>query len=46
MKYASVERCPVYGGKVKPFDPKEALSVAGVEHVVQIPATPMPSGFK
>jgi isoquinoline 1-oxidoreductase beta subunit len=31
MKYASVERCPVYGGKVKSFDPKDALSVAGVE---------------
>ena len=46
MKYASVERCPVYGGKVKSFDPKDALSVARVEHVVEIPATPMPSGFK
>ena len=46
MKYASVERCPVYGGKVKSFDPKDALSVAGVERVVEIPATPMPSGFK
>ena len=29
MKYASVERCPVYGGKVKSFDAKAALSVAG-----------------
>jgi isoquinoline 1-oxidoreductase beta subunit len=46
MKYASVERCPVYGGKVKSFDPKDALSVAGVECVVEIPATPIPSGFK
>ena len=46
MKYASVERCPVYGGKVKSYDPKDALSVAGVERVVEIPATPMPSGFK
>jgi isoquinoline 1-oxidoreductase subunit beta len=46
MKYASVERCPVYGGKVKSFDPKDALTVAGVERVVEIPATPMPSGFK
>jgi isoquinoline 1-oxidoreductase subunit beta len=45
MKYASVERCPVYGGKVKSYDPKDALSVAGVERVVEIPATPMPSGF-
>jgi isoquinoline 1-oxidoreductase beta subunit len=46
MKFASIERCPVYGGKVKSFDPKDALSVAGVERVVEIPATPMPSGFK
>src|SRR5271155_405845 len=46
MKYASIERCPVYGGKVKSYDPKAALSVAGVERVVEIPATPMPSGFK
>jgi isoquinoline 1-oxidoreductase beta subunit len=46
MKYASVERCPVYGGKVKSYDPKDALAVAGVERVVEIPATPMPSGFK
>jgi isoquinoline 1-oxidoreductase beta subunit len=46
MKYASIERCPVYGGKVKSFDAKAALSVGGVERVVEIPATPMPSGFK
>jgi isoquinoline 1-oxidoreductase subunit beta len=46
MKHASVERCPVYGGKVKSYDAKDALSVAGVERVVEIPANPMPSGFK
>ena len=46
MKYASIERCPVYGGRVKSFDPKDALSVRGVERIVEIPATPMPSGFK
>ena len=46
MKYASIERCPVYGGKVKSFDAKDALTVAGVERVVEIPATPLPSGFK
>ena len=46
MKYASIERCPVYGGKVKSFDPSDALKVAGVERVVEIPATPIPSGFK
>jgi isoquinoline 1-oxidoreductase subunit beta len=46
MKHASIERCPVYGGRVKSFDAKDALAVAGVERVVEIPATPMPSGFK
>ncbi len=46
MKYASIERCPVYGGKVRSYDPKDALSVAGVERVLEIPATPVPSGFK
>jgi isoquinoline 1-oxidoreductase beta subunit len=45
MKYASIERCPVYGGKVRSFDTKDALAVPGVERVVEIPATPMPSGF-
>ncbi len=45
MKHASIERCPVYGGKVKSFDAKDALSVPGVERVVEIPATPIPSGF-
>src|ERR1700730_1806674 len=46
LKYASIERCPVYGGKVKSYDPKDALSLARVERGVEIPATPMPSGFK
>src|SRR6202035_1837950 len=46
MKYASIERCPVYGGSVKSYDAKDALTVAGVERVVEIASTPMPSGFK
>src|SRR5260370_38856556 len=41
MKFASIERCPVYGGKVKSFDATDALKVAGVERVVEIPATPI-----
>jgi isoquinoline 1-oxidoreductase subunit beta len=45
MKYASVERCPVYGGRVLHFDPADALKMPGVERVVEIPATPIPSGF-
>ena len=38
MKYASIERCPVYGGKVESFDANDALKVPGVEQVVEIPA--------
>jgi isoquinoline 1-oxidoreductase beta subunit len=45
MKYASVERCPVYGGRVLTFDATDALKVPGIEQVVAIPATPIPSGF-
>ncbi len=44
MKYASIERCPVWGGKAKSFDPAEAMAVRGVEKVVEIPAAPMPTG--
>src|SRR6266404_2431350 len=36
MVYASVERPPVLGGKVKSFDDKEALKVAGVRQTVPI----------
>jgi len=45
LKYASVERCPVYGGTVSTFDATDAMKVPGVEQVVAIPATPIPSGF-
>lgn len=45
MKYASIERCPVYGGKVRAFDAKDALAMPGVERVVEIPARAPPSGF-
>ncbi len=36
MVYASVERPPVLGGKVKSYDEKEALKVAGVRQTVPI----------
>jgi isoquinoline 1-oxidoreductase beta subunit len=36
MLYASVERPPVLGGKVKSYDDKEALKVAGVRQIVPI----------
>src|SRR6266851_4994469 len=45
MKHASIERCPVYGGKALTFDATDALKVLGVEQVVETPATPIPSGF-
>jgi isoquinoline 1-oxidoreductase beta subunit len=45
MKYASIERCPVYGGRVVAFDATEALKVRGVERVLEVPAVSIPSGF-
>ena len=45
MLHASVERPPSYGGRVKSYDPAEALKVPGVERVVEIPGAPPPSGF-
>jgi len=44
MKFASVERCPVVGGKVARLDATAALAVPGVERVVE-PFTP-PPGFQ
>ena len=40
MKIAVVVRSPVYRGKVKSFDARDALKVQGVEKVVEIPALP------
>src|SRR4030081_4151376 len=45
MKYAAIARCPVYGGRAASFDQSDALTVPGVERVVAIPASPIPSGF-
>ncbi|MBV8638512.1 MAG: xanthine dehydrogenase family protein molybdopterin-binding subunit [Candidatus Eremiobacteraeota bacterium] len=36
MLYAAIARSPVFGGKVKSFDPKAAKAVAGVVDVVQV----------
>src|SRR5438067_9296896 len=36
MLYAAVARCPVFGGRVKAFDPAPALAVPGVQRVVQV----------
>jgi isoquinoline 1-oxidoreductase subunit beta len=36
MVFAAVARCPVFGGRVKTFDPAPALAVPGVQRVVEI----------
>ena len=36
MLVATVERCPVFGGKVASYDATKAKAVKGVRHVVQI----------
>jgi isoquinoline 1-oxidoreductase beta subunit len=36
MLYASLERCPVFGGKVASFDAASAKAIPGVKNVVQI----------
>ncbi len=40
MLIASIERCPVFGGKVKRFDAERARAVPGVRHVVALEASP------
>ena len=40
MLYAMVERCPVFGGKVKSFDAKAAKNMPGVHDVFEIAAVP------
>ena len=46
MVYASIQRPPVLGGKVKSFDDKEALKVAGVTQTVSIDPFQGPWGFQ
>ena len=46
MVYASVERPPVIGGKVKSFDDKDALKVAGVLQTVPIDPFQPPPAFQ
>jgi len=38
LRHAVVARPPVWGGKVRSFDPAPALAVPGVEKVVQVPS--------
>lgn len=46
MIYASVERPPVLGGKVKSYDDKEALKVPGVRQTVPIDPFKPPPAFQ
>ena len=46
MVYASVERPPVLGGKVKSYDDRDALKVAGVRQVVPIDPFQPPAAFQ
>ena len=46
MVYASVEHPPVLGGKVKSYDDKEALKVAGVRQIVPIDPFEPPPAFQ
>jgi len=44
MKFAAIQRCPVTFGTVKSFDKTEALKIAGVEDVIEIPRIEKPFG--
>jgi len=46
MVYASVERPPVLGGKVKSYDDQEALKVSGVHQTISIDPFKPPPAFQ
>jgi isoquinoline 1-oxidoreductase beta subunit len=46
MAFAVVARAPVYGAKVKRFDPAAALKIPGVLRVIPIEAPAIPSAFQ
>jgi isoquinoline 1-oxidoreductase beta subunit len=46
MVHASIERSPVFGGKLKSFDDKEAKAVKGVLQTVTIPDLSGPTMFQ
>lgn len=45
MLYASIERCPAFGGTVVSFDDAAAKAVAGVSNVIKMPDPTSPPGF-
>jgi isoquinoline 1-oxidoreductase beta subunit len=46
MLYASIERPPVFGGKVKKYDDAEARQIRGVSKTLTIPPFQPPYGFQ
>jgi isoquinoline 1-oxidoreductase beta subunit len=46
MVYASIEHPPVFGGKVRNYDDKDALQVKGVQKTVQIDPLKLPYRFQ
>ncbi len=46
MMYASIERPPVFGGKLKTYDDAEARKVRGVSKTLTIPSFKPPYGFQ
>lgn len=46
MKIAVILHPPVYGSRVATLDSSAALKVKGVERVIEVPTTPIPSGFQ
>ena len=45
MLYASIERCPVFGGTVKSVDDAKAMKVAGVKRVIRMPEVTSPPAY-
>ena len=45
MLFASVERCPVFGGSVRKFNADKARSTPGVRAVVEVKAVPLTHHF-
>lgn len=38
MVYASIERCPTYGGRIVSFDATKALAVSGIQKIFKVPS--------
>ncbi|MCJ7815389.1 MAG: molybdopterin-dependent oxidoreductase [Xanthomonadales bacterium] len=46
MKYAAIARPPVVFGRVKSYNADQALAIAGVEQVIELPAAEAPALFQ